>query len=102
MDRRGWSVAGSVAERVLTPDASGASHAHSKSGAEKPKRLHSVCIMLSDSDNNLLYESSALKIIDVSGGIRTCAVHPVNRERKQFGEYHHLFPQLKQSPDSFF
>lgn len=28
-------------------------------------------------------------------------VHPINKERSVFGEYHHLFPQLKSDPERF-
>lgn len=47
-----------------------------------------------DSDDDLMTESSVLKIV-VLGGIRNCAVHSVQSERKEFGQYQHLFPQLK-------
>ena len=32
---------------------------------------------------------------------RRYAVHPINRERKQFGEFHHLFPRLLEDDVKF-
>ncbi|XP_039289226.1 uncharacterized protein LOC111064625 isoform X1 [Nilaparvata lugens] len=57
--------------------------------------------MLSDSDDEYLLENSALKVLCVKG-VRSCAVHPLNEKRDTLGEYHHLFPQLKEYPDQFF
>lgn len=30
------------------------------------------------------------------------AVHPINRRRKIYGEYHHLYNDLRKSPERFF
>ena len=29
-------------------------------------------------------------------------VHPINQKRKQYGEFHHLFPELKRFEEKFF
>ncbi|CAH2009325.1 unnamed protein product [Acanthoscelides obtectus] len=58
--------------------------------------------MLSDSEDEFLFENSVLKMLQLSGTTRNYAVHPVNKERHRLGEYHHLFPQLKKYPDRFF
>ncbi|KAI1694059.1 hypothetical protein DdX_20313 [Ditylenchus destructor] len=33
---------------------------------------------------------------------RRWGIHPINRQRAKFGEYHHLFQQMKQHPEQFF
>ena len=33
--------------------------------------------------------------------IERCQVHELNRIRKTFGEYHHLFPVLRKCPEKF-
>lgn len=33
---------------------------------------------------------------------RKFGIHLIIRQRQIFGEYHHLFPQLKMHPDKFF
>lgn len=58
--------------------------------------------MYSDSEDEFLYENSALKFLHLTGTTRNYAVHPLNKERHRLGEYHHLFPQLKRYPDRFF
>lgn len=57
--------------------------------------------MFSDSEDEYLFENSALKVLSVNG-VRSSAVHPLNKDRHKLGEYHNLFPQLKKYPDRFF
>ncbi|KAG8273448.1 hypothetical protein J6590_019155 [Homalodisca vitripennis] len=35
-------------------------------------------------------------------GIKRWGVHPINRRRRAYGEYHHLMKQLKEKPERFF
>lgn len=52
----------------------------------------------SSSDEDLLLtENTFLRMQRTKQGI-----HPVNRERKLYGEYHHLFQSLKQHDQRFF
>lgn len=56
---------------------------------------------MSSSSNEIelmLCESIYLKIIQK----KRVGVHKINRGRRQFGEYHHLFPQLKLNSKRFF
>ncbi|XP_050293622.1 uncharacterized protein LOC126734133 [Anthonomus grandis grandis] len=62
--------------------------------------MNSVSKMLSDSEDYLL-ENSALKVLCLKG-VRSYTVHPLNQERHTLGEYHNLFPQLKEYPGRFF
>ncbi|GFS25646.1 hypothetical protein ElyMa_001692500 [Elysia marginata] len=57
-------------------------------------------VMASSSDEEfvLLETSMALKL---SKRAKRQGVHDIIRERATFGEYHHLFAQLKQDPDRF-
>ncbi|KAG8287868.1 hypothetical protein J6590_028751 [Homalodisca vitripennis] len=53
----------------------------------------------------LLSENSILKRRVVRGckrGIKRWGVHPINRRRRVYGEYHHLIKQLKEDPERFF
>ena len=52
----------------------------------------------SDEEFLLLKTSMALKVLR---GAKRQGVHDINKERATFGEYHHLFTQLKQDPDRF-
>ncbi|KAG8270877.1 hypothetical protein J6590_075451 [Homalodisca vitripennis] len=50
-------------------------------------------------------ENSMLKRRVVRGckrGIKRWGVHPINRRRRVYGEYHHLIKQLKEDPERFF
>ncbi|KAG8334780.1 hypothetical protein J6590_082917 [Homalodisca vitripennis] len=50
----------------------------------------------------LLSENSILKRRVVRGcqrGIKRWGVHPINRRRRVYGEYHHLIKQLKEDPE---
>ncbi|XP_050292833.1 uncharacterized protein LOC126733542 [Anthonomus grandis grandis] len=59
--------------------------------------------MFSDSEDEILFDNAALRGLIVMGGLnRTCSVHPINKSRKRFGQYHTLFFELKQHPDRFF
>ncbi|KAG8335342.1 hypothetical protein J6590_070581 [Homalodisca vitripennis] len=52
-----------------------------------------------------LRENSILKRRVVRGckrGIKRWGVHPINRRRGVYGEYHHLIKQLKEDPERFF
>ena len=46
-----------------------------------------------------LLENTALKLNLLSN--REIWVHPINLEREQYGEYHHLMPQLRRDPERF-
>ncbi|KAG8274711.1 hypothetical protein J6590_101805 [Homalodisca vitripennis] len=53
----------------------------------------------------LLSENPMLKRRVVRGckrGIKRWGVHPINRRRRVYGEYHHLIKQLKEDPERFF
>ena len=55
--------------------------------------------MMSSEDEFLLLDSSLL--LRSVKKTRAHNVHPLNRERRQFGEYHHLFCELKKDPTRF-
>ena len=44
---------------------------------------------------------SSLVLSSVKKSVRRDHVHPINRERRHFGEYHHLFCKLKNYPSRF-
>lgn len=51
----------------------------------------------SDSDDQFLLDNPFLKLEQ-----KKCGIHPINKNRKKFGEYHNLFQELKQYEDRFF
>lgn len=57
--------------------------------------------MFSDSEDELLYDNAALRFLVVGLGIRKYSVHPVNKRRRSFGQYHTLFAELKLHPQRF-
>lgn len=57
--------------------------------------------MISDSEAEFLYDSVALRVLAVRG-VRKYSVHPVNKRRQRFGQYHTLFSELKNHPQRFF
>lgn len=50
----------------------------------------------------LLSRNMYLNYLCVRRTYRRYGVHPINQERKKFGEFHHLYPKLRQYPDKFF
>lgn len=59
-------------------------------------------MMASDSDEDLIIESPATKwFLMTQISVRECQVHSVNRERKVYGEYHHLYKKLRKFPKRF-
>lgn len=61
-------------------------------------RSVSLSKMLSDSEDWNLFKHSALQVISVRG-VRSSALHLLNKECHKLGEDHHLFPQLKKYPN---
>lgn len=51
----------------------------------------------SDDEELFLFENVHLKVVRKKVGI-----HEINRERGHFGEYHHLFHQLKSDKSRFY
>lgn len=51
----------------------------------------------SSSDEFYLLENSFLKL-----NRKLMGIHPINKNRKQFGEYHHLFKEIKEDESRFF
>lgn len=62
---------------------------------------YTVTKMMSDSEDEFLYDSSALRVLALQG-VRNYSVHPVNKGRHKFGQYHTLFSELKKHPQRFF
>lgn len=59
--------------------------------------------MFTDSEDEILFENAALRGLMAMGGLdRHYSVHPINKARKRFGQYHTLFFELRQHPDRFF
>ena len=56
----------------------------------------------SDSDDDLLYMTNVALLASAGQNTRSESVHPLNKERRVYGEYHHLFKGLKEHPDKFF
>lgn len=54
--------------------------------------------MSSSSDDEILSANFYLKLLQK----KRVGVHKINRGRRNFGEYHHLFPQLKLNRERFF
>lgn len=50
----------------------------------------------------LMSENVYLQYLRIMKQPRRFGVHPINRARTEFGEFHHLYPQLRQDPDKFF
>ncbi|KAG8275010.1 hypothetical protein J6590_095540 [Homalodisca vitripennis] len=53
----------------------------------------------------LLSENSILKrrvVRDCKRRIKRWVLHPINRRRRVYGEYHHIIKQLKEDPERFF
>lgn len=50
----------------------------------------------------LLLESNATKWFLMYNNDREFQVHPVNMEREDYGEFHHLYKKLRNFPDRFF
>lgn len=50
----------------------------------------------------LLLEDNLLPISLSQSKKRRYGVHPVNRYRNEYGEFHHLYKQLKKYPERFF
>ncbi|KAG8265302.1 hypothetical protein J6590_097599 [Homalodisca vitripennis] len=68
-----------------------------------------VCCNLPSSEDLvhllLLSENSILKrriVRDCKRRIKRWLLHPINRRRRVYGEYHHLIKQLKEDPERFF
>lgn len=58
---------------------------------------------MSDSEEeDLLLTSNAVKCYLLGRRERECCAHPINAERNVFGEYHHLYSDLRQHPIKFF
>ena len=55
---------------------------------------------MSSEDEFMLLDSSLL-LSSVKKSVTHGPVHPLNRERRHFGEYHHLFCGLKKDPSRF-
>lgn len=58
---------------------------------------------MSDSEEEILLSSSAVKYyiaksLNKKGKI---SAHPINTQRYEFGEFHHLFKQLRDHPEKF-
>lgn len=56
----------------------------------------------SDSDDFYLLENNATKWFLQQKATKSFTVHPINQNRQEFGEYHHLFKELRNHPDRFF
>lgn len=56
--------------------------------------------MFSDSDDEILFDNAALRILLASS--RQYNVHPINKRREMMGQYHNLFLKLKNYPNKFF
>jgi hypothetical protein len=52
---------------------------------------------------DLLFESN-YKIFQLLNGLKKikCGVHPINQIRSSYGEFHHLYLELRNFPDRFF
>lgn len=88
---RGQIVAERVAESVLTPDANGASHVHSRVGsvAWLARRLHLASCRRS------CMRAVCLQLLIFQAVSELVQCIQVNREPKQFGEYRHVFSAVK-------
>ena len=58
---------------------------------------------MSDSEEELLSISNAVKyyMIEIAGKTRKFSAHPINTQRYTYGEFHHLYKQLRQHPTKF-
>lgn len=58
---------------------------------------------MSDSEDEILLSSSATKyyILEIEQKRRKLCAHPINNERYVFGEFHHLYKDLRQHPTKF-
>lgn len=57
--------------------------------------------MITPDDITAFLEDNNDKISCVLTKIRSCQVHEINKGRKTYGEYHHLFPTLRLYPNKF-
>ena len=58
---------------------------------------------MSDSEEELLLSSSAVKwYIGSLRSKRKYSTHPINTNRYEFGEFHHLYNDLRKYPQKFF
>ena len=58
---------------------------------------------MSDSDEEfLMLESAITKHVLTSTRIRSCSTHAINAKRREFGEYHHLYEDLRRDGERFY
>jgi hypothetical protein len=58
--------------------------------------------MVTDSDSDLSSSNAVKRWLLSSRRVRQYSVHPVNQKCTKLGEFHDLYQQLKQYPDSFY
>lgn len=59
---------------------------------------------MSDSEDEFIMLDSAIckYFIMKNSRIRTCCAHPINTKRWEFGEFHHLYEDLRLDDERFF